>query len=46
MDPPAWALDPDEFPVLTAHHMDVIAGNVFRAGLRHLIAAAEPYPGS
>src|SRR5262249_28810464 len=41
------ALDPGEFPVLTTH-TDVIAGSVavaepdvFRAGLRNLIAAAE-----
>jgi AcrR family transcriptional regulator len=41
------ALDPSEFPVLTTH-TDVIAGSVavaepdvFRAGLRNLIAAAE-----
>lgn len=41
------ALDPDKFPVLTAH-MNVIVEsvterrNIFRAGLRNLIAAAEP----
>ena len=41
------ALDPGEFPVLTAH-MDIIAGSiavaepdVFRTGLRNLIAVAE-----
>lgn len=40
------ALDPDEFPVLTTH-LDVIAGSVaerdvFRVGLRNLIAASGP----
>jgi hypothetical protein len=41
------ALDPSDFPVLTAH-TDIIAGriavaerDVFRTGLRNLIAAAE-----